>query len=156
MRGGAPLQNNGAAPPLENCGYIVYCVAKHIVKMSAVKHSSSDCLGNCGPKEAKQFRIDCHINDKTLDNPLQCNANVSSGLCRNQQMLEIILFMFFLLLLPSQFSKNTTLFQPTLALTKTVWSPCYRNSIIRRNSVQFVFYVCQPANRSDIQSSILL
>ena len=24
-----------------------YCVAKHIVKMSAVKHSASDCLGNC-------------------------------------------------------------------------------------------------------------
>ena len=24
-----------------------YCVAKHIVKMSAVKHSASDCVGNC-------------------------------------------------------------------------------------------------------------
>ena len=24
-----------------------YCVAKHMMKMSAVKHSASDCLGNC-------------------------------------------------------------------------------------------------------------
>ena len=152
MRGGAPLQNNGAAPPL------VYCILSQNISWRCRQSNAAPVIvwGIAGRRRRSNSVLIVTLMIKPLTIHCQCNANVSSGLCHNQQMLEIILFMFFLLLLPSQFSKNTTLFQPTLALTKTVWSPCYRNSIIRRNSVQFVYYVCQPANRSNIQSSILL
>ena len=93
-----------------------------------------------GIARGEQFRTDCHINDKTLDNPLpvQCQCSIWTV----PQSINALYnpFYFFLLLLPSQWNWN-----------------CLVSLLSQLNYSEELSAICvMCVNRSNIQSSVLL